>query len=351
MNVEDLLTRTLAAEAEERDVDLVELHRRVLDRLPETPRRRRTPWIAVAAAAVLATGTVVGLALVNSGEESARFVDEASGRVDRDFTCPVVNEIDFLTTTDDGFLPDLSEGNGPADVARFEKAATYDFDVDGSRATLRLGNPDGTLGSITTYALVDGVWQMRTAQVCAGVDDLPLAPVRDVLRLGRHGVDPWPAAAFFGNVGLPAAFVDDRPSYNLAGVLEGHRSMYVQPCERGGWCWVSGEPHAYLSSQRLAPSSETGRPLDVSNFLVNPDMMVGRENPFGLWAYDTEQPGAFSALLRDGSVVAATELALPEWGGRRVLVVLARRADVVSLAFTPSEGAVRTWAPGTLTTG
>jgi hypothetical protein len=349
MTVEDVLTRALNAEAEARDVDLPALHRDVLGRLPELPRRRRRPLlVAAAAAGALVTGTAV-TALFSSGDDSTIYGDDANGRVATQFTCPQVNDIDFATTEDDGFLPDLSDGQSPAEVARLEHAPTFEFTTAGDTATLRLGNADGSLGSVTTYALVGGVWIMRTARVCAGAGDLPFAPVGAAMRLGEHGAAPWPAKRFnFGVNGVPAGFVDDRPYYNLAGVIEGHRSMYVEPCRRGGWCWVSGEPDSFLLPDRIPPSSTSGQPHDVSALLVNPDMMVGRENPYGLWAYDVNEPGDFSAVLRDGTVVPAKEVTQPEWGGRRVLVVLAYRAEVVTLQFTAAGGEVATWEPGEL---
>jgi hypothetical protein len=347
MTMEDLLTRALSAEAEARDVDLPALHREVLGRLPELPRRRRRPLLAMAGGA-LVTGTVV-TALVTSGEDSTIDGDEAEARVATEFTCPVVNDIDFATTEDDGFLPDLSGGQTPQEVARQEHAPTFEFTTAGDTATLRLGNADGSLGSVTTYALVGGVWQMHTARVCAGAGDLPLAPVGAAMQLGEHGAEPWPAERFnFGVDGLPAGFVDDRPYYNLAGIIEGHRSMYVEPCRGDGWCWVSGEPDSHLLTGRIPPSTDSGRPHDVSALLVDPDMMVGRANPFGVWAYDVDQPGDFSALLRDGTVVPAKEVTQREWGGRRVLVILALRSKVVTLQFTAAGGEVMTWAPGQL---
>lgn len=349
MTVEDALTRALNAEAEARDIDLPALHREVLVRLPERPGGRRAPLlIAVAAVGVLATGTAV-TALVASRDDGTIYGDDASGRVATQFTCPQVNDIDFETTKDDGFVPDLSDGRSPAEVARLENASTFEFTTAGDTATLRLGNADGSLGSVTTYALVGSVWKMRTAQVCAGAGDLPFAPVGAAMRLGEHGSAPWPAKRFsLGIGGVPAGFVDDRPYYNLAGLIEGHRSMYVQPCRRDRWCWVSGEPDAQLIADPIPPSTTTGQPHDVSALLVNPDMMVGRENPYGVWAYDVGGPGDFSAVVRDGTVVPAKEITQPEWGGLRVLVVLALRAEVVTLQFTSATGEVTTWEPGEL---
>jgi hypothetical protein len=348
MTVEDLLTRALNAEAESREVDLPALHRDVRERLPELPRRRRRPLLAVAAVGALVTGTAV-TALVTSPEDSTIDGDQADGRLASEFTCPVVNDIDFATTEDDGFLPDLAGGQSAEEVARQEHAPRFEFTTAGDTATLRLGNADGSLGSVTTYAMVGGVWQMRTARVCAGAGDLPLAPVAGAMRLGEHGAEPWPAERLdVGVAGLPAGFVDDRPSYNLAGVIEGHRSMYVEPCARDGWCWVAGEPDSYLRTGRIPPSIQSGRPHDVSVLLVDPDMMVGRENPFGVWAYDVDQPGDFSALLRDGTVVPAKEVTQPEWRGRRVLVVLALRSEVLTLQFAAAGGEVMTWEPGEL---
>ena len=67
MTVEDVLARALNDEAEAHDIDLPALHRDVLGRLPDWPRRRRWPLVAVAAAGTLVTGTAV-TALLMSGE-------------------------------------------------------------------------------------------------------------------------------------------------------------------------------------------------------------------------------------------------------------------------------------------
>jgi hypothetical protein len=351
MNVEELLTRTLAAEADAREVDVPALHHRVMSRLAEEPpQRRRTPLLAAAAAVVLlGGGAALGVSLLGpDGDDVRLHSSESEGEVATEFDCPQVNVIDFRTTDDDGFLPDLSRGAGPADVARTERAPTYAFVVDGEVATLRLGDEDGSLGSITTYDRVDGRWEMRTAEVCSGSGDVPLAPTAGADELGRHGVDPWPARRFGLGGEVPAGFVDDRPYYNLAGVLEGHRSMWVEPCGDAAWCWVSGEPDSYLSTGRLRSSLEIGRPHVMSGLLVDPDLMVGRDNPLGLWAHDLTGPGTFSAVLRDGSRVDAVEISEPGWGDRRMLVVLAPADEVETLELVTADGTRTAWDPADL---
>jgi hypothetical protein len=349
MNVEDLLTRALAEEAEERQVDVPALHRETMRRLPAASPHRRTPLLAAAAAAaVVITGTVVTLSSLPGDRDDVIATDDARGVVADEFACPQVGRIDFRTTEEDGFLPDLSNGRTPADVARVEGAATYEFTVQGDTAMLRLGGEDGALGSVTHYALVDGTWEMQFADICAGSGDLPLAPTSDVLKLGTHGTAPWPAEDLaptrFGE--LPAAFVDDRPYFNLAGVVEGHRSMFVRPCEGAGWCWYSGEPGSFLvTDPPLASSAVVGRPHDVSDFLVDPDLMVGRENPYAIWAYDVTGPSSFAAVLRDGTRVAVVEVSQPSWEGKKVLVVLAVRDQVERLELADAAGGTTTWTP------
>jgi len=340
MSTEEVLVRALAEEAEAVEVDVLRLHHEFLARRVDAePRRRRTPLLLTTAAAA-AVVTVGYFAVTDRGTQIA--TDGSNGTVATTFSCPEVATLDFATETDDGFLPDLSEGATPADVARQEHAPTYVFDVNGDRAELRLGNADGSLGSVTTYDLVDGRWEMRTAEVCSGAGDQPLADVPGALTLGTHGQAAWPADRF-GPSHADAAFVDDRPYYNLAGVIEGHRSMYVEPCGRH-WCWVAGEPDSFLQG-RQDSTVTSGAPDDVSDLLVNPDMMVGRKNAFAVWAMDgtPDQLRSFSATLRDGTVIEATTFTTPSWEGRRVLVVLAPAAELVSLQATYGDGSRDQW--------
>jgi len=342
MSTVEALIRALAEEAGAVEVDVLRLHHEFLARrVDHEPKRRRTPLLLAAAAATVAV--TIGCFVVTHHDPQLA-AEGSNGTVATTFACPEVASIDFATETDDGFLPDLSHGATPADVARQEHAPTYVFDVDGDRAQLRLGNADGSLGSVTTYDLVDGRWEMRTAQVCSGVGDQPLTDVPGALTLGQHGQTPWPADRF-GTMHADAAFVDDRPYYNLAGVIEGHRSMYVEPCGRH-WCWYAGEPDSFLRDWRNS-TVDSGVPIDVSKLLVNPDMMVGRKNAFAVWAMDgtSDQLRSFSVTLDDGTVIEATTFTSPSWDGRRVLVVLAPAAELVSLQATYGDGSHHQWKP------
>ena len=113
-------------------------------------------------------------------------------------------------------------------------------------ATLRLGNADGSLGSATTYRKAGDGWEPVTAQVCTGAGGSPGGPTAEELRLGLHGVEPWPRAKMLsGDEIRTGVFIDDRPTYNYAGIIDTHRSIWVTPCGNR-MCWNSGRPDSMV---------------------------------------------------------------------------------------------------------
>ena len=109
--------------------------------------------------------------------------------MDRAFRCPAQRDIDLPSGVQDEFLPRLGRG-GPAAIAEEYDVPRWDFVENGSRATLRLGNDDGSLGSITTYRAVGDGWEPVSA-VAWVPTETPGVPTRNKLRLGTHGYSPY----------------------------------------------------------------------------------------------------------------------------------------------------------------
>ena len=343
MTVEDVLTRALNAEAEARDIDLPALHRDVLGRLPDRPRRQRWPLVAVAAGGVLVAGTAVTALLMSGNDSTIQGADEWGRR--HGVHLPPGERHRLRHDQGRRFPARPVRWAESAEVARLEHAPTFEFIPAGDTATLRLGNADGSLGASRRtrwWAAPGRCAPLGSARAQATFRSLLSEPRCSWVSTGRS--PGRPSASTSAAACRRASWTTGRTT-----TWPGHRgpSEHVRRARRrGGWCWVSGEPDAYLLPDRIPPSATSGQPHDVSSLLVNPDMMVGRENPYGVWAYDVDGPGDFSAVLSDGTVVPAKEVTQPEWGGRRVLVVLALRAQVVTLQFTDAGGEVTTWEPG-----
>ena len=123
--------------------------------------------LAAAAVAVIATGAG-GFSLLAGDDQTASPPGTDSGAVSDDFTCPAQHTIDFASDNQDEFLAGESdELGGPRKFAEEYDAPRYEFVGAGDTATLRLGNADGSLGSITTYRRRPGAAGNRSPRRCA----------------------------------------------------------------------------------------------------------------------------------------------------------------------------------------
>jgi hypothetical protein len=311
--IETRLSRALGETAEAREVDVERMRVELNDRLattPPTPRRRALPALAAAAAVVVVTGTVVAVRTLGGGSGDLA-TDAGVGEVDTSFACPAQTPVD-LSGAQDEFLPDLSDRR-PADVAEEYGAPRWRFEDDGATARLLLGNADGSLGSITTYQRADDEWAMVEATACG--NGTPSAPTADELRLGEHGVEPWPAKGILDPAPGDAEplLLDDRPVYDYSGLVKRHRSIYVQPCGQR-LCWVTGQPKSIVSD-RLTPN----RRHDVSDLFFLPDDMVGRTNPLEVSAYWSPDGGPEMDSMRS--------FTHPSWGRGKLYVGVQLAAD------------------------
>ena len=134
-------------------------------------------------------------------------------------------------------------------------------------------------------------------------------------------------------------FIDDRPTYNYAGIIDTHRSIWVTPCGNR-MCWNSGRPDSSVFAHW--PPDDEPAVRDVSGIFFLPDDMVGRVNPYGMWSvYDRE--GAVESLsvtLRDGTQLTGQRFTSPAWDGAALYVVLAPWPDVQSVDLVETDGDV-----------
>ncbi|MBB6629380.1 hypothetical protein H5V45_18785 [Nocardioides sp. KIGAM211] len=348
-DLETRLRDALATTAEERDVDVALLHRatraRIRERgltpgggLPDRRSRLLHGPVLVAAAAGVAVAVTAGALLWPALNQDADVAgpDHSRRAVDTTFLCPQQVAVAFDGSQDE-FVPDLQRLRGPAGVAREYGAGTFAFDESGDRATLRLGNEDGTLGSVTTYVRSDDGWALRSAEVCTGFGNTADAPTAESLRLGEHGVTPYPSVRLLtpGDRGRASVLLDDRPVYDYSGLVRDHRSIYVGPCE-DRLCWATGTPDGIVSSRM------PGRPVlrDMTGVLHLPDDMVGRVSTLRLWAvYDPDRTvDSLTLRLQDGSVREGRTVTDPTWDGAVLRVVLGPVDGVDRVVVRSTDG-------------
>ena len=351
MNIEDRVARALASEAERIDVDVEELRARTGDRLTAARvaegapvRPARGPLLlAVAASVALAAAAAVFL---GTGDRLGPATDPDPGDVESTFSCPVQRDIDVTSGAQDEFLPRLGRG-GPAAVADEYHAPRWDFVEDGSRATLRLGNDDGSLGSITTYRAAGDGWTPVSAIAC-GSSDTPGVPTRDELRLGTHGYPPYKSSMSPRFYDGASVFLDDRAVYDYSGLVIRHRSMYVAPCG-ARLCWDTGRPTSMVTARLRADVPTIAQ--DVSSLFFEPDDLVGRANPFGMWAV-WDPDGTVRALragLGGGVVRQSQTFTDPSWRGAVLYVVVAPRAGTRWVEAVTAAGETVRRAPEDVT--
>lgn len=340
MSVEERLSRALHDEADTVDVDVQRLYVRTWARLdagtPPRPRASRTwvPLLAVAAVLVVVAG---GLALDRLGD-AVRTIgpagDSRRGEVASTFTCPrQVTVDDAGRRQDDSFLPSLERGAGAA--ADELGAPRYAYDETGDRATLRLGNADGSLASRARFARAGGRWDLVTTTRCAGEDGGILVPEAQPLRLGGRDATPYPARGMTDQPGR-AVLVDDRSYYDTAGLVH-HRTMWASPCDEG-ICLSAGRPTSYIS---WTPDHPRGLvPEDVTAVLLPPDDAVGRPNPYVLWMVMDPDGSVLDVhgTCTRGIRTAAVRVAGEGWPGRLYLL-LQRRDALDAVVVRTASGA------------
>jgi hypothetical protein len=341
MSLQERITRALHDEADNIDVDVRRVHTSTRVRLAEAPlpgpagRGRRTRvWagLAVAAVVVAVVGSVVALRPLLPGGllDPGPAGDSIRGGVSRTFTCPQTVTVDDAgRRTDDSFLPDVN--GGPDAAAEMERAPRFEYDEAGDAARLWLGNRDGTLASLSTFARTGGRWDLVTTEKCAAADGGILVPEDRPERLGVRDDPP------FGPKGMVdvrrGVLVDDRPYYDVAGLVH-HRSMWVEPCGRRV-CTASGQP----SSMVLFKTRRDTAPLDASSAFLPPDDNEGRPDPWGLWLVNDAEGSVreVHASTRDGGRVTAQGFTGPGWTGR-LYALVARYQDVDSIVVRTEEG-------------
>jgi hypothetical protein len=304
--IEDRLRAALHEAADARSVDVIRLREELNDRLGP-PTRRPRKLAALAAAAVLAGGAVVGVQVL-PGDGDGRTVAPAGG-VDPQFSCAHITHVD-LSGGQDEFVPDLV-GRTPVEVAREHDAPRWEFVENGDTATLRLGNEDGTLGSESRYELRDGEWRLRSSMACD--NGTPAAPTADALALGLHGSEPWPASSALavGEGGAESVLVDDRPVYDYSGLVTRHRSIYVAPCG-SRLCFGVGQPDSLVVDRMQTRNVGV---LGTMCSFFQPDDLVGRTSPYALLvAWDALGRTTDFSVSGPGGSYKGTSFTDKSWG-------------------------------------
>ena len=340
MNVEERLTRALSDQAERIDADVERMYAGTLRRLVK-PRRRRTgellgPLLVTVAVLALLVGSVAiiqhrGLRVFGPAGTSK------VGGVSTSFTCEGRIRVGDAAgrKQDDSFLPSLD--SGPQAAADAAGAPRYSYVENGDDATLRLGNADGSLASVSTFRRSSAGWDLLTTTKCAAGDGGILVPGAGPLRLGTRETTPYPVGSWIRNPSS-AVLVDDRSSYDVAGIAK-HRTMWASQCGRR-ICLVDGTPTGFVSTEVKTSKA----PADITSLLLEPDSMVGRTPSLVLWVvYDADRSLTSVAMrLRDGTTLPAKRISGPGWRGRAYLA-LGRPDEVQSVQVRHRSGDTTTY--------
>ncbi len=340
MNVEERLTRALSDQAERIDADVQRMYAGTMRRVAE-PRVRRTrellgPLLITVAVLALLVGSVAiiqhrGLRVFGPAGTSK------AGGVSTSFTCGGQVRVGDAAgrQQDDSFLPSLDSGaQAAADDAN---APRYSYVENGDHATLRLGNADGSLASVSTFRRGSAGWDLLTTTKCVADDGGILVPGEGPLRLGTRETTPYPIGSWIRDP-ASAVLVDDRSSYDVAGLAE-HRTMWASQCGRR-ICLVDGTPTGFVSTEVKAARA----PADITSLLLDPDSMVGRTPSLVLWVvYDADRSLSSVVMrLRDGTTVPAKPISGPGWRGRAYFA-LGRPDEVQSVQVRHRSGATTTY--------
>ena len=348
MTIEERLTRALHDEADRVDPDVGRMYAATLRRLAK-PDGRRTgelfwPLLVTVVVLALLVGSVV--ILQHRGPRDAVPAGTSKeGGVSTSFTCAGQITVDDAgRKQDDSFLPSI---DGPRGISqeRIAQAAAdeagaprYSYVENGDDATLRLGNADGSLASVSTFHRSPSGWDLVTTTKCAAEDGGILVPVDDPLRLGTHEAKPYPARSMIENP-ASAVLVDDRSSYDVTGLVK-HRTIWASQCGPR-ICVVGGTPTGMVLPEIKAAQP----PGDITSLLLAPDAMVGRTRSLVLWVvYDANRSVTSVVMrLRDGSTLPAKRISGPGWRGRAYFAL--GRPDEVQSVQVRHRGGVTTTYP------
>jgi len=346
MSVEERLARALSDQAERVDVDVERMYAGTMRRLGR-PRARRSgevlgPLVVTLAVLALLVGSVVilhqgGLRLLGPSGTSK------VGGVSTSFSCGGQVRVadDAGRSQDDSFLPSLD--GGPRAAADEAHAPRYSYVEHGDDATLRLGNADGSLASVSTFRRSSAGWDLLTTTKCVADGGGIVVPGQDPLRLGTRETTPYPVGGWVRDPSS-AVLVDDRSSYDVAGLAE-NRTMWASQCGHRV-CLVDGAPTHFVSTEVKSGKA----PADITSLLLDPDSMVGRTPTLGLWVvYDAN--GSLSSVamrLRDGTTRPAERISGPGWRGQAYLA-LGRPDQVASVQVRHRGGATTTYAATDIT--
>ena len=350
MRLEDRLGRALHEEAEAREVDVQRLYAETQERLAQRRGRstgtavRPTGWSrpALVAAAVLAAAGAGWIApgLVEDVARRAEPAATVEGGVEDTFTCPAQDTIEFGPgNDDDSFIPEFPEG-AAGRFAESVGAPRYELEQDGDTATLRLGNADGTLASVSTLRRAGSTWEPVTASVC-GNRPGNLVPVDGADRLGDHrGLGGEPGQLTAEDFPPGSVRVDMRNSYDVAGLVR-RRSIWAEPCDRGV-CLTAGSRTATITTGPVRP--DPFRPEDRTEQLADPDDVVGQRSAYRLFAvYDRDgELARVSWDTKGGRVTWVEPIPGGGWPGQ-LFLVLAPSDDFGVLTVHPKEGEGRNY--------
>jgi hypothetical protein len=339
MNVEERLTQALSDQAERIDADVQRMYAGTMRRVAK-PRVRRSrgrlePLLVTVAVLALLVGSVAiiqhrGLRVFGPAGTSK------VGGVSTSFTCEGQVKVgDAGRQQDDSFLPSLD--SGPQAAADDADAPRYSYVENGDVATLRLGNADGSLASVSTFRRSSGGWDLVTTTKCAAGDGGILVPGDGPLRLGTRETTPYSAGSLVRDP-ASAVLVDDRSSYDVAGLAK-HRTMWASQCGNR-ICLVDGTPTGFVSTEIKAARA----PEDITSLLLDPDSMVGRTPGLVLWVvYDADRSLSSVVMrLRDGTTLPAKPISGPAWRGR-AFFALGRPEEVKSVQVRHRSGATTTY--------
>lgn len=124
--------------------------------------------------------------------------------------------------------------------------------------------------------------------------------------------------------------------------------MYVAPCG-ARLCWETGRPTGMVVARIRADVPTVAQ--DVSDLFFEPDDLVGRDNPFGMWAV-WDPDGSVRALrvgLEGGRVRESQTFTDSSWRDGVLHVVVALRASTRWVETETSDGAVARHAPEDVT--
>ncbi|GAA4687302.1 hypothetical protein [Nocardioides nanhaiensis] len=329
---EERLRAALAREGEAHEVDVAALYAATLARasaggrpaeVPTGAGRRRAWRVAAAAVAVAAAAAVaVVVAPITSEDRSGEDPSSPSDGVEQEFSCPVQQRTDF-PSDDDSFLPELSPEGRPAGEAA--GAPRHEVVLRGDRATLRLGNADGTLASRSSFERSGGSYRLLTVTRCsndpaAGSSSVPLVV---------EGLEPGADDLRAEDVSPTAVLVADRPTYDVSG-LEKRTTAYADSC--GARVCVTAGSRTGTRTVSTLPSAPV--PMDLTSQLTDPDDVVGVESAQLLVALHDRAGEVSEVAWRDtsGASTAVPAVAGGPWQGSLYLVLVpAARFDALQV--------------------